>query len=109
MALAKIKDVCLYIGLTENGAECFNMKKILADNNINFKLLAYYDEAQQKSVFDALGTWGWGTDRETKKFEDFPIVHWTECYDDFSTAIYCVTSVDELNLSALIANKKLVE
>lgn len=109
MALVKIKDVYLYVGLTENGAECYNMKKILADNNINFKLLAYYDDKQVPGVFSALNTWGWGVDRIPRKFTDFPIVHWMECYDDYSTAIHCVTSVDELNLSSLMANKELIE
>ena len=109
MALAKIKDVVLYVGLTENGAECFNAKKILADNNIPFKLLAYYDNAQHPSVFNALNTWRWGAEKEAKTFNDFPIVHWTECHDDFSVYNCCVTSVAELNISTLLTNKELVE
>ena len=109
MALAKIKDVVLYVGLTENGAECFNAKKILADNNIPFKLLAYYDSAQHPSVFGALNTWRWGADGLTETFNDFPIIHWTECYDDFTVYNSCATSVAELNISTLLTNKELVE
>lgn len=109
MALAKIKDVTLYVGLTENGAECFNAKKILADNNISFRLLAYYDTSQHKSVFDALNTWRWGTDNVNKTFTDFPIIHWTECYDDFTVINNCVTTVAELNISTLLKNKSLIE
>jgi len=109
MALAKIKDVCLYIGLTENGAECFNAKKLLADNNIPFKLLSYYDTAQHPAVFNALNTWRWGEDKTTKTFTDFPIIHWVENYDDFSVINSCATSVAELNISTLITNKELVE
>ena len=109
MALAKIKDVTLYVGLTENGAECFNAKKLLADNNIPHKLLAYNDTNQHASVFNALNTWRWGENATTKTFNDFPIVHWTEHFDDFSSVRHCVTSVAELNNSSLIANKTLVE
>lgn len=109
MALVKIKDVCLYVGLTENGAECFNAKKVLADNNINHKLLAYNDTTQHAAVFGALNTWRWGADKEQKTFTDFPVVHWVECYDDFTTEMHCATSVAELNTSKLIAEKELVE
>lgn len=109
MALVKIKDVYLYVGLTENGAECFNAKKVLADNNIEHKVLSYNDVEQHQSVFDALNTWRWGPDDEKKTFTDFPIVHWMECYDDFTTKVFCVTSVAELNTSSLLTNKELVE
>lgn len=109
MALVKIKDVYLYVGLTENGAECFNAKKVLADNNIEHKVLSYNDVEQHESVFNALNTWRWGPDNEQKTFTDFPIVHWMECYDDFTTKIFCVTSVAELNSSSLLTNKELVE
>ena len=108
MALAKIKDVVLYVGLTENGAECFNAKKVLVDNNIPFKLLSYFETAQHPSVFNALNTWRWGANNEAKIFNDFPIVHWTEVYDDFSLVNSCVTSVAELNISTLLKNKELV-
>lgn len=109
MALVKIKDVYLYVGLTENGAECFNAKKLLADNNINHKVLSYNDITQHAGVFAALNTWRWGPGKETKTFTDFPIVHWTECYDDFSTELFSVTSVAELNTSKVITEKSLVE
>lgn len=109
MALAKIKGVHLYVGLTANGAECFNAKKLLADNNIPHKLLAYNDIAQHASVFNALNTWSWGSNNETRTFTDFPIIHWTEYHDDFSSYNSCATSVAELGVSTLLANKELVE
>lgn len=109
MALVKIKDVCLYVGLTANGTECSNATKLLVDNGIEHKLLAYNDINQHSAVFSALNTWSWGPDQEIKTFTDFPIVHWTECYSDFTTQNFCVTSVAELNNSSLIANKELVE
>lgn len=109
MALAKIKDVCLYVGLTSNGGECFNAKKLLADNNIPHKLLAYNDIEQHASVFNALNTWRWGSNNEVKTFTDFPIIHWTEHFDDFSSYNSCATSVAELGVSTLLANKELVE
>jgi hypothetical protein len=109
VSLVKIKDVVLYVGLTANGAECFNAQKLLADNNINHKLLAYNDISQHKGVFDSLNTWRWGAQAEQRVFTDFPIVHWTECYSDFSTQLKCAASVTELNNSVLIANKQLVD
>jgi hypothetical protein len=109
MALVKIKDVYLYVGLSPNGAECYNAKKVLDDNNIPFVLLGYNDTTQHSSVFEALNTWGWGPEKQTKTFTDFPLIHWTECYDDFTTEMFCATSVAELNNSSLILNKLLVE
>jgi len=109
MALAKIKDVTLYVGLTENGAACFQVKKLLADNNIPHKLLAYNDTAQHPSVFGALNTWRWGENLETRTFTDFPIVHWKEVDTNADIVLKCVTSVAELNNSSLLLNKELVE
>jgi hypothetical protein len=109
MALKKIKEVTLYVGLTENGAACFQAKKLLADNNIPHKLLAYNDISQHPSVFNALSTWRWGEDLETQTFTDFPIVHWKEVDDNAESVLRCVTSVAELNNSSLLLNKELVE
>jgi len=109
MALVKIQDVVLYVGLTENGAECFQAKKLLADNNIPHRVLSYFDPEQHVHVFNSLNTWRWGENFEQKTFTDFPIIHWKECYDDFSTKLFCVTSVAELNLSNLVLNKEIVE
>ena len=109
MALVKIKDVCLYVGLTENGSECFKVKKLLVDNNIPFKFLSYNDVSQHPSVFSALNTWRWNEDGETKTFNDFPIVHWKEVDDDAEYVLKCITSSKELNDSSLLLNKELVE
>jgi hypothetical protein len=109
MALVKIKEVYLYVGPAESNVECTQIKKLLADNNIPHTVLAYNDPSQHEGVFNALGTWGWGEGQEKRVFTEFPIVHWKELYDDYSSVLRCATSVNELNISSLILNKKLVE
>jgi hypothetical protein len=109
MALVKIKDVYLYVGPYDSGSESHNIVKLLVDNEIEHTVLAYNDVNQHASVFDSLNTWRWGPDKEQKVLTKFPLVHWTECYSDFTTELFCVTSLTELNNSSLIANKELVE
>lgn len=106
--LAKIKEVRLYFGLTENSAECYNLKKLLDDNNIPYVVLHYIDE-QFESVFNSLGTWNWGTERAVKKFTDFPILTWAECYDDFERYPCCITSSSEFSTCSLMINKDLIQ
>lgn len=107
--LVKIKEVRLSVGLTENSAECYNLKKLLEDNNISYKLLTYFDDSQVPSVYQAYNTWNWGVEKTTKTFTDFPILVWTECYDDYEKYSCCITSSAEFNTSSLFLNKNLVE
>lgn len=83
MALTKIVDCNLYSGLTQNAQECFDFKKWLEDNNVEFQLLFYNDSSQHELVFNALNTW-W----ENAGITSFPIFVYTEMHDDLTPSRY---------------------
>jgi hypothetical protein len=106
--LIKIKQVVLYTALTEDAAECFQCKKLLDDNKIKYTLLHYGDESTHQQNFDALSTWSWGGDFRQVKFTKFPIIHWTEYYDDYERYMEVAVGLEELQASNLIKNASLV-
>jgi hypothetical protein len=105
--LVKIKDVHLYVGLVENGHECYQAKKLLDAAGVKFNILAYNDETQIPSVFVSLNTWGWGPDHKQRELDQFPLIHWTECYDDFSQLVFVAHGLIEIKESALLQHGNL--
>jgi len=87
MALTKIVDCYLYCGFTEDAQACFDFKKWLEDNNVDFQLLFYADNSQHKGVFDALNSW-WPDLESENKLSKFPIFVYTEIHDDLTPAKY---------------------
>ena len=83
MAITKIDDVDLYVGLTADAQACWEMKKFLLDNNIKFRTMMYADDSQHKSLFDSISTWWPG-----ETFNKFPIVTYTEIDPDLSPSQY---------------------
>jgi len=83
MALTKIVDCYLYSGFTEDSQACYDFKKWLEDNNVEFQLLFYSDNAQHASVFDALNSWWPGAE-----LNSFPIFVYTEMHDDLTPSVY---------------------
>lgn len=73
MAITKIDDIDLYVGLTADAQACWDMKKFLTDNNIKFRTMMYADDSQHKSLFEAISTWWPG-----ETFDKFPFVIYTE-------------------------------
>lgn len=73
MAITKIDDINLYVGLTADAQKCWDMKKFLLDNNIKFTTLMYTDDAQHAELFAAISTWWPG-----ETFDRFPILVYTE-------------------------------
>lgn len=101
--LVKIKDVYLYVALTEHAQECYDIKKILNDNNIPYTLLPYVDEVQHEGIFDALATWTFKGGQRSRVDFRFPLVYWTNLYDDYETDIELAIGLNEFNASGLIS------
>jgi hypothetical protein len=83
MAITKIDDVFLYVGITDGVTEANNIKKWLVANNINYTLLFYGDDAQHADVFVALNSWWPDTN-----IVDFPVLVYTEIHDDLPPSRY---------------------
>ena len=83
MAITKIDDVDLYVGLTADVQACWDMKKFLTDNNIKFRTLMYADDSQHEQLFASISTWWF---EET--FDRFPILTYTEVLDDAPPSQY---------------------
>lgn len=83
MAITKIDDIDLYVGLTKDVQACWDMKKFLVDNNIKFRTMMYADDSQHEALFTAISTW-W----EGETFENFPIVTYVEIDPDLPPSQY---------------------
>lgn len=94
MAITKIDDIDLYVGLTADAQACWEMKKFLTDNNIKFRTLMYTDDAQHAALFEALTTW-W----QDKTINKFPVVTYMEIDPDLPPSQYvrkCAQTVADL-------------
>lgn len=110
--IVKITDVHLYVGIrtVEGAAECARIKLMLDAANIKYVTLAYGDDSQHDGLFGALNTWGFSRSSQRKvNFTDFPIVHWTEYYDDYEKCIETVSNSTDLANSNLIKCASLVQ
>lgn len=112
--LVKIKDVHLYTSIRideETTAECEAVKKLLTDAGIPFNELWYNNPEKDEwvGVFEALGTWTWGYRgaKGQREFNKFPILHWTDCYDDWSTHVDHAVGLSEIQESSLLKNATL--
>lgn len=105
--LAKIKDVYLYVAISEHAQECYEARQLLDQNNIPYTLLAYFEPTQFPDVCAALSTWWW-TGGVQRTIDRFPIVHWKNCYDDYETDLGVAVGLTELQNSVLMANKHLI-
>lgn len=83
MAITKIDDIDLYVGLTANAQTCWEMKKFLMDNNIKFRTMMYADDAQHADLFAAISTW-W----PEETFDKFPFVIYTEIDVSLAPSLY---------------------
>lgn len=77
MAIIKIEEVYLYTTLDETHQECYDMKKWLDDNNVQYTLLHYFTAEQKSQAIEPLKTW-W----ENCTITNFPILIYTEVRDD---------------------------
>lgn len=111
--LVKIKDVVLTT-TTQAGshatAACDAARALLTAEGIKFRENWYNDPSvdERTPVLKALSSWTWKGPRQ-RVFTEFPILHWTECSDDWSTEVDHAAGLDEIRVTPLIANKSLVE
>lgn len=107
--LVHIKDIYIYYTTLEPHAEECKQALVLLDKaGIDANELLYDHEPHHENVFAALNTWGWGPKRRQRSFDiKFPLVHWTECYDDFSQHHEHAVGIDELKKSTPLNNPSL--
>ncbi len=106
--LARIKDVSLYVGLTADVQACYDMKKFLEDNSVQYLLLAYMDETAHEPNFKAMSTWTWGPEGEKREFSRFPILTWREFDTDFNEVLQYATTIEEVR-TKLLPSKALIK
>lgn len=105
--LAKIKEVHLYVALSEHAQECYDVRQYLDQNGIPYTLLAYFEPTQYPDICAALSSWVW-TGEQQRTISQFPIVTWKNCYDDYETDLGVSVGLAELQASVLVANKHLI-
>lgn len=76
MSIVKLEEVYLYTTLDHTHTACYELKKWLDDNNIQYTNL-YYHAHEVENVFTPLNTWWEGV-----TFTEFPILIYTELRDD---------------------------
>jgi len=108
MALTRIDDIQLYMGMTADAAECYEVKKYLQDNGIKFETYMYADDSQHAQLFSSLGTWNMqGAPTVISKF---PFVIYTEVHDDLSPSKYpriCIYGLTDLSTSDIQTKYKI--
>lgn len=110
--LVKISKVYLIVGLgdtPEVAADCVVAKNMLDQNGIKYTILHYADKVDHDANCKALSTWTWGIDFHQRTLTKFPIVYWTEYFDDYERFLDVAEGSVELAASALIKNKDKVQ
>lgn len=114
--LAKINNVYLYTttkDTMQTSIACDTARALLTEAGIKFQELWYNDDKidERTPVLASLSTWHWGPNgsKGQRKFSLFPLIHWTEYYDDWSQSIEHSHGLDEILASDLLKNASLVE
>jgi len=96
--LVKVRDIFLYVGWSPKAADSYAAMTLLKEADVPFTLLHYPDT----TALEPLNTWGWGpeTSPVSKTFTDFPVLHWTELYDDWSKALEVADGLLEIQTVA---------
>jgi len=107
--LVRIRDVHVYTCFGEKVAECWDVIKLLKDNNIPFTQLNWNNDEDfaAANVFAPLNTWNYTADGETyenKTFTAVPVVHWKNVFENDVSGINAAQGLTELQNSQLIAN-----
>ena len=104
--LVKLKKVTVYTAMTADAAECWDVVKLLKDNNVPIHHLNWADDSTLQGLYDALGTWNYfdGAELYHRTFDKLPIVHWEAAYDDETNATHVTVGLEELENSQLLNN-----
>lgn len=108
--LVRIRDVHVYTCFGEKVAECWDVMKLLKDNNIPFTQLNWNSDEDfvNANVLAPLNTWSYtedGVNFDTKTLTAVPVVHWKNVFDDDVTGVNVVQGLAELQNSQLILNQ----
>ena len=106
--LLKIKDVCLYVGMTDNVNDCLAFRNILKDSNVPYKTSIIVFPADQEATFNAVSNFVYGPDYVQHEITSFPFVIWTEFYDDYERFMEIALTVEQFKQSNVLKFKSLV-
>ncbi len=107
--LIKIDSIRFNIGLSTDASmvEQLACRKILVDEAIPHGVLMYSMD-DYSSVLGPLSSWVFGLEMREVLFTDFPVITWTEYYDDYNVVSECAASSAELATSNLVKFKNLI-
>jgi hypothetical protein len=104
MALTRIDDIQLYVGLTAEAGDCFVAKDFLDSVGVTNHLYMYADTAAHADLFTALDSWRMpGAPANITKF---PFLIYTEIHSDLPPSQYprvCVYGADAIAASGIAA------
>jgi len=107
--LIKIKNVCLYVGMTDNVNDCLAFRDTLKDSNVAYRTSIIFYPVDQEATFNEVSNLVYGPDYVQHEITSFPFVIWTEFYDDYERWFEYSGSLEDLKNSNLIKYKSLVE
>lgn len=82
MAILKIDDIDLFVGLTQDAHDCWQMKKFLEDHNIKYRTMMYADDSQHEVIFYSM------SEQWAEEFNKFPLLTYTEIDFDLAPSQY---------------------
>ena len=108
--LEKITNVELYVGYVDAQSviDGFEIKNWLESIGIKPNLMHYPENSTNTQLFENLSTWTFGEDFRQFTFTRFPLVIWTEWYDDYGVYRQVAQTLDEIKASSLVAHKDLI-
>jgi hypothetical protein len=103
--LVKISNVTMYFG-ENNFSEQFQCKNFLDSNNILYSKVMIM--ANPSDFFTSMSQNVFGDLFTMYTFSSFPIITWTEYYDDYDRFDNVSQSFSELTTSTLVTNASLI-
>lgn len=106
--LVHIKDIYFYhttLDGHKDSDECSEAIGLIDQSGVDVNELLYNHEPHHNVIFESLSTWNWGSKGRNKSFDvKFPLLHWIECYDDFTQQHEHAVGVDDIANSAPVMN-----
>lgn len=106
----QIREVRLYVGLTEDAAECYQAKKFLEKAGIPVELMLYIDETAIKETLDAMSGWKWGEKSDQDlSITRLPVLTWRVLYSEFKEPTnHAVVGLEAIRTCELLSQKQFI-
>jgi hypothetical protein len=104
MALTRIDDIQLYMGMTAEAADCYAVKEFLQSHNVAYQNYMYADDSQHPELLAALSSWKLQGAPEV--MTKFPFIIYTEVDFDLPPSQFkrvCIYGKDAILASDIVA------